>query len=386
MKPAGWDSEVNCDLPKTVIGGVCTNVEQATAQCAPACSGSEYFDPATSSCTKCNFNSVPVYASADSSIGQCKQCPSGLNAFGRECQPCGPGEVVWSLSPPSKQQKQDGPMTAAAPAKKQEGLATPKQAGPIVGVPKSGLPSDVGAQPPSSGPHPDTMAALPGGPSGGLVNGGRCMACPENWLPVYYYDARNNSLGYCKECDPGTYLDVPKLSPVPPKDPKTGEWLVQPPQPKCVPLNCPAGLDPKNPHACRPPPPVDVAKPVVPVPGGGPGVVVVPGGAGPRVGVVPDGPARRPCPPGTRPVGGACVPPASAVVPKRSLTCPPGQAPNAARTACVRIARVPPAERIVPKKPSGQSASPAKGRLPQWLDKRRSGRTSPIPIPIPIPR
>jgi hypothetical protein len=208
------------------------------------------------------------------------------------------------------------------------------------------------------------------------------MACPQNWFPVYYYDARNNSLGYCKECDPGTYLDVPKLSQVPPKDPITGAWLVQPPQPKCVPLNCPAGLDPNNPHVCRTPPPNDVAKPVVPVPGGGPGVIVVPGGVGPRVGVVPGGPAHPPCPPGKRPVAGACVPPASTIVPKRSLTCPPGQIANAARTACVKIGRVP-TERVVPRKPTGHSAGPAKGRMPQWLSKRRSGPTIPIPIPIP---
>jgi hypothetical protein len=45
------------------------------------------------------------------------------------------------------------------------------------------------------------------------------MACPENWHPVYYSDPLKNSLGYCQECPPGTYLKVPKLSQAPPKDP-----------------------------------------------------------------------------------------------------------------------------------------------------------------------
>jgi hypothetical protein len=380
MKPAGWDSEVNCD--PQAIGGPCTNVEQATAQCAPACSGSEYFDPATNSCTKCDFDSVPVYASADSSIGQCKQCAPGLNGFGKNCEPCGPGEVVWTLSPPKKQQEFLGPVVAVPPNKEQ-GRATQKQVGPIAAKPSLDA---ITKSPPAPLPG-TTMTEVSGGPIGGLVNGGKCMACPANFYPVYYSDRYKNSLGYCKECDPGTYLDVPKLSQATGIKGPDGTWLVPPkqPEPKCVPLNCVAGLDPNNPHVCRTPPPNDVAKPVVPVPGGGPGVVVVPGGVGPRVGVVPGGPAHRPCPPGTRPVGGTCVPPPSTIVPKRSLTCPPGQIANAARTACVKIGRLP-TERVVPKKPSGQSASPAKGRLPQWLDKRRSGPTIPIPVPIPIPR
>jgi hypothetical protein len=382
MQPAGWDGEVNCD--PQVIGGPCTNIEQASAQCVGACKPTEYFDTDTGKCASCAPDSIPVYDSdpKTNSIGQCKQCPLGLSGEGNlTCQPCGPGEVIWSLTPPKKQ---DGlaTQTLAGPGggtpKKQDSAATKKKAAPVAGPP--GLaPSDAAVPPPPPGQHADTMTALPGGPIGGLVNGGRCMACPENWFPVYYHDARKNSLGYCKECDPGTYLDVPKLSQVPPKDPITGEWLVQPQQPKCVPLNCPAGLDPKNPHACRAPVLSDVAKPVVPVPGGGPGVVVVPGG------VVSDGPAHRPCPPGTRPAGGACVPAASTVVPKRSLTCPPGQVLNAAGTSCIRIGKAPPNVRDVAKRPAMSTAPPGKRRPAQWLLKRRTS-PGPTPIPIPIPR
>ena len=153
------------------------------------------------------------------------------------------------------------------------------------------------------------------------------MACPENWYPVYYYDPQKNSLGYCKECPPGTYLEVLKVSQVPPKDPVTGEWLVQPKQPKCVPLDCRGGIDPKHPHACLPP---REAKPAI-----------------------PRGPVPRACPRGMRRVGNACVPPTSTLVPRTRLACPPGTVPNTTRTSCIAIGRIRPDARAVPRGPAG---------------------------------
>ena len=143
MKPVGWKDEVNCDLMQMAIGGQCTNVDKATAKCVAACPYSKYFDTVTGQCTSCNFDSVPVFTSADSSIAQCKQCPPGLNGFGQTCEPCLPGEVVWTSSPPKKQQKQLGPM-AAVPPKKEEARATQKQVGPIAAKPSL----DAIAQPP----------------------------------------------------------------------------------------------------------------------------------------------------------------------------------------------------------------------------------------------
>ena len=344
MKPVGWKDKVTCDLMKMAIGGQCTNVDKATAQCVAACPYSKYFDTVTGTCTSCNFDSVPVFASADSSIGQCKQCPPGLNGSGQTCEPCGPGEVVWTLSPPKKQQKQPGPM-AAVPPKKEKAGATQKQPGPIAAKPSL----DAIAQPPQP-PAPGTaMAEIPGGWIGGLVEGGRCMACPENWFPVHYFDPSKNSLGYCKECPSGTYLEVPKLSQVPFKDPVTGKLLGKPPQPKCVPLDCRAGVDPKNRHACLPP---RVVKPVIPA---------VPGGSRPK-----------PCPSGTRLVGGACLPPTATVVPGRRLACPPGKKPNRTHTACIPIGRT---------HPGTSTAAPAKRGPPGLL----------LPVPpalklIPTPR
>jgi hypothetical protein len=355
MKPVGWKGQVNCDPAQTIIYGQCMNVEKATAHCAPACPQPQYFDTATGKCTKCDFDSVPVYASADSSIAQCKQCPLGLNGFGQNCEPCGPGQVVWTLSPPKKQQKQLGPM-AAIPPKKEQGRGTQKQVGPVAAKP----PLDVITKPPPAPAPGTTMTEIPGGSMGGLVEGGRCMACPANFYPVYYFDQDKSSLGYCKECDPGTYLEVPKLSEVPPKDPKTGKWLSKPKQPQCVPLDCKAGLDPHNSHACRPPP--EVLRPVIPV--------------------IPGGPGRKGCPPGMRLVDGACLPPTSTLVPGRRLACPPGYLPNAARTACIRIGRTPPGG-VVTRVPSGPVAVPGKRRPPPLIFKPP---ILPPPRPIPIPR
>jgi hypothetical protein len=337
MKPVGWKDEVICDLMQMAIGGQCTNVEKATAQCVAACPQTQYFDTVTGKCTKCNFDSVPVFASADSSIGQCKQCPPGLNGgHSLTCQPCGLGEVVWSLSPPKKQQKQLGPM-AAVPPKKEGMHATQKQVGPIAAKPSL----DAITQPP---PAPGTaMTEIPGGSMLGMVEGGRCIACPENWYPVYYYDPQKNSLGYCKECPPGTYLQVPKVSQVPPKDPVTGEWLAKPQTPKCVPLDCRAGIDPKHPHACLRP---REAKPAI-----------------------PGGPAPRACPRGMRRVDGDCVPPTSTLVPRTRLACPPGTVPNARRTSCIAIGRIRPDARALQRGPAGL-------RLP----------TAPTLRPVPAPR
>jgi hypothetical protein len=321
MKAVGWKDkdEVNCDLMQMAIGGQCTNVDKATAQCVAACPYSKYFDTVTGKCTSCNFDSVPVFTSTDSSIAQCKQCPPGLNGSGQTCEPCLPGQVVWTLSPPKKAQSQHGPM-AAVPPKKEKAGATQKQLGPIAAKPLL----DAIAQPPQP-PAPGTaMAEIPGGWIGGLVEGGRCMACPKNWYPVYYSDPYKNSLGYCKECPPGTYLEVPKLSQAPPKDPLTGEWLAKPPTPKCVPLDCRTGIDPKHPHACLPP---REAEPTI-----------------------PGGPAPRACPRGTLRVGNACVPPTNRLVPRTRLACPPGTVPNARRTSCVPIGRIKP--RTTAPKPS----------------------------------
>jgi hypothetical protein len=337
MKPVGWKDKVNCNPMQTAIGGQCTNVEKATTQCVAACPQHQYFDTDTGQCTSCKFDSVPVFASPGISIGQCKQCPPGLNGFGQACEPCMPGEVVWTLNPPKKQQAKPGPM-AAVPPKKEQARATQKQVGPVAAKPAA--PSAPGT----------TMTEIPGGSIGGLVEGGRCMACPENFYPVYYYDPYKNSLGYCRECPPGTYLEVPKLSQAPPKDPLTGKWLAQPKQPKCVPLDCRTGIDPKNAHACRPP--SEVVKPVIPV---------VPGSA----------PPKR-CPPGTRLVEGACLPPTSTLVPGRRLSCPPGYIPNAARTACIRT-----------RVPSGPIAVPGKRRPPPLIFKPP---VLPPPRPMPIPR
>ena len=68
MKPVGWKDKVDCNPTQTVIGGQCTNVEKATAQCGPACVAPKYFDTVTGQCTSCKFDSVPVYASANSSM------------------------------------------------------------------------------------------------------------------------------------------------------------------------------------------------------------------------------------------------------------------------------------------------------------------------------
>jgi hypothetical protein len=332
MKPVGWKDKVTCDITQALLSGQCPNVEKATTQCVAACPSTQYFDTVTGKCSKCNFDAVPVFASVDSSIGQCKQCPPGLNGVGQTCEPCLPGEVVWTSSPPKKpyglgSQTQAGPVGDAA-KKKKDGLATQKQVAPIAGPPKSPPLSVDIAPPPPPGPRPVTTMAIPGGPIGGLVEGGRCMACPENWSPVYYFDPQHNSLGYCKECPPGTYLEVPKLSQVPLKDPKTGEWLWKPPTPKCVPLDCGrAGVDPNNPHACLPP---REAKPAI-----------------------PGGPAPRACPRGTRRVGDDCVPPTSTLVPRTRLACPPGTVPNATRTSCIAIGRIRPDARAVPRGPAG---------------------------------
>lgn len=342
MKPVGWKDKVNCDLTQMAIGGQCTNVDKATTQCVAACPSSQYFDTVTGQCTSCNFDSVPVFASADSSIGQCKQCPPGLNGVGQSCEPCLPGQVVWTLSPPKKQQKQLGPM-AAVPPKEEQARATQKQVRPVA---KPSL--DAVTQPPPA-PAPGTaMTEIPGGSMLGMVEGGRCMACPENWYPVYYYDPQKNSLGYCKECPPGTYLEVPKLSQAPPKDPLTGEWLAKPATPKCVPLDCRTGIDPKHPHACLPP---REAKPAIS------------GGRAPRV-----------CPRGTLRVGNACVPPTNRLVPRTRLACPPGTVPNATRTSCIAIGRIRPDARAVPRGPAGL-------RLPSAPTLR------PVPAPrVPTPR
>ena len=318
MKPVSWKDEVNCNLTQMAIGGQCTNVDKATAKCVAACPQPKYFDTVTGQCTSCNFDSVPVYASADSSIAQCKQCPPGLNGFGQNCEPCGPGEVVWTLNPPKKQQQQLGPM-AAVPPKKEQVRATQKQVGPIAAKPSS----DAIAQPPPAPAPGTTMTEIPSGSIGGLVEGGRCMACPQNWFPVYYYDPQHNSLGYCKECPPGTALEVPKVSQVPFKDPATGKLLGKPPQPKCVPLDCPAGIDSKNPHACLP---VREAKPAIPG----------------RHGL-------GPCPRGMRRLGDNCGPATSTFVPGARLKCPPGTIPNRARTSCIPIGRSEPRASRAPK-------------------------------------
>jgi hypothetical protein len=342
MKPVGWEDKVTCDLMQMAIGGQCTNVEKATTQCVAACPQHQYFDTVTGQCTSCNFDSVPVFTSADSSIAQCKQCPPGLNGFGQNCEPCGPGEVVWTLSPPKKQQKQLGPM-AAAPPKKDGAHDAQKQVGPIAAKPSL----DPIARPPA--PAPGTaMTEIPGGSIGGLVEGGRCMACPQNWYPVYYSDPYKNSLGYCKECPPGTYLEVPKVSQVPVTDPVTGKWLSKPEQPECRPLRCPAGVNPDHPHVCRRPP--EVVKPVV-----------------------PDSPGHKGCAPGMRLVEGACAPPTSAVVPGRRLVCPAGHIPNPARTACVRIGRAPAGGGVITKRPRGSITLPDRRRPPPGVLKSPIG-------------
>jgi hypothetical protein len=307
---------------------------------------------------------VPVYETNPqvSSVAQCKQCPLGLSGERNlTCQPCGPGELIWSLSPPKML--------------KPGGLDTQKQAAPVGSTSKKQDGSRAGATAPApseavaklptpkAGPQLNNEGEIPGGPILGLAAGGRCTTCPENWIPVYYYDAQQNSLGYCKECPSGTHLDVPKQSQVL-KDPVTGEQLIKTPEPKCVPLDCPAGVDPKNPHACLPP---SVAKPVIPV---------VPGGSSPR-----------PCPPGMRRVDGACLPPSSSLLPGRRLVCPPGQMPNAAGNTCIRIGKAPSGTRDASRKPSPSTTTSVKRRPSEWLLKRRSAPPpAPIGIPIPIPR
>lgn len=64
MKPQGkWDGAAP-DCSTGVTSGECSNVNAAIAQCKPACGPSQYFDAVTG-CTKCDFDSVPVFASAD---------------------------------------------------------------------------------------------------------------------------------------------------------------------------------------------------------------------------------------------------------------------------------------------------------------------------------
>ena len=334
MKPAkGWNGGVP-DCSKGVIGGDCSNAAVASTQCVGACFPPQYFDTGTGLCTDCHFNSVPVYDSdrSKNSIGHCKQCPPGLTGEANlTCQPCPPGLLIWSLTPP----------------KKQGGVATQTQFEPTDTVARP--------PPPQKRPGAGTVSPLPGGPIG-LVEGGKCVGCPEHWYPVYYSDPTKSSFGYCKECPPGHYLA--KTTEAPPKDPITGKWLAMPKLPECLP--CAAGFDPKHPHVCLPP---NVAKPMP--------------------GAISHVPGQKGCPPGTQLVDGACGPPSSTLVPRRRLICPPGQLPNATRTACITITRKQPDGRVISKVPTGQTAAAAKRRPSQWLAKRR-------PVPptkaIPIPR
>ena len=337
MKPAkGWNGGAP-DCSKGVIGGECSNLAMASTQCVGACFPPQYFDTGTGLCTDCQFNSVPVYDSdpTKSSVGQCKQCPPGLTGEASlTCEPCAAGLLIWSLTPP----------------KKQNGLATQKQAGPLSGPQHS--PTDAVARlPPPRQAAAGTVTALPGGLFG-LAEGGRCVACPENWQPVYYSDPTKSSFGYCKECPPGHYLPTSIQAPI--KDPITGQWLAAPKQPECLP--CPAGFDPKHPHVCLPP---HTAKPVSGVISG-----------------------QTECPPGMQLVDGVCTPLSSTLVPRGRLVCPPGQLPNATRTGCIAISRKQPADRVATKAPGGQTSTAAKRRPSRWLVKPRvSPRAKTLPVP-----
>lgn len=173
-------------------------------------------------------------------------------------------------------------------------------------------------------------------PESGEPSGGQC--CLAGLIPIADGSCcspdRATSRGVC--CPTGQYPD--------PTNPR-----------RCEPLDCPGGYDPKNAHRCLP---TLQARPTVP--GGPPDTTLQVTPQPPGVSAVPVGPDGKICPLGTRLVDGSCVPPSAARAPGSSLTCPPGQKPNATRTACVADARVPTGVIVKTKPPRGRTAVPAR--------------------------
>lgn len=321
------------DCLSAPIGGQCFSGPEQV-KCVGACSPPQYFDSEIGMCASCPPQAVPVY-NADpfiNSVGSCKQCPPGLTGEGNmDCQPCPSGLLIWGVGLSKKQ--------VSLAAGKQTVVASGKQSG---GTPAPRLGGADTVARPSPAPPSGSLTALPAGPMG-LVEGGRCVACPEHWTPVYDSDPAKSSLGRCVECPPGTYISY-VVEMIPTGEP--GKMKADPNWSRCRP--CPAGFDPLRPHVCLA---TNVAKPVIP-------------------GVVPGGPGTTGCPAGARMIDGVCAPPSSTLIPGRRLVCPAGQLPNAAGTSCVRVSRTRPGDRVLTKAPTG---TPTKIRPSRWLTKRRVG-------------
>jgi hypothetical protein len=308
-------------------------------RCEAVCRPPQIFDIATGRCADCEGNTIPLYDAdpAINSRGRCEQCPPDLTrelstaaptSFAAPniraagvCKPCPPGQIIWNFSRPDARRKFEQVTRAAPPGADAASPMPPTHrpasgAAPAPAGPKSPAQRATPAPPsPDTGPPGPTVAAspVPGGPIL-ATEPGKCVPCPRNWIPVYHSDPTKSSFGHCERCPPGTSTDLSPASMV-------GAAALAP---QCRPLNCPGGLDPKNPHACRP---TYQTAPVIPGdrPAAQPGAVVVPAV-----------PGAAPCPPGTRLVGGTCVavpqPPTQTL---RPTPCPPGMIPNPRGPGCI---------------------------------------------------
>lgn len=211
--------------------------------CEPRCALSEYYDTKKAVCSK---------------------CPPGLTNALTSCKPCPGGHVIWSFDQPGAPKPPGNVVIRIPPA---------EPAGPQPPSSRAVPPESAQSSGPVTQRGQETVTATPGGPTI-ATEPGKCVPCPRNWIPVYYADPAKNSLGYCRECPPRTYANVNK----------------------CLPLNCPGGYDPNDPHACR----QRGTYPVAPVPPPLPhDSSIRRPGAGPATTSVPPPGDRRFAPPGT---------------------------------------------------------------------------------------